>query len=75
MTSLKICQIGDFLGVPLPEEVLSRLNVTEGDTLHLTELPDGSIRVTSDAPDFEGQMQVAQEGMDKYRNALRELAK
>jgi putative addiction module antidote len=75
MNALKIRQIGKSLGVVLPKEALSRLNVKEGDQLFLTEAPDGSVRLTPYDPDFEEQMEAASEGMGAYRNALRQLAK
>ncbi len=33
MTTLKIRQIGNSLGVVLPKDILSRLNVKDGDNL------------------------------------------
>lgn len=72
---LKIRQIGNSLGVVLPKEALARLNLRIGDSLFLTETPDGSMRVTPYDPEFEAQMKLAREGMSAYRNALRELAK
>lgn len=63
MTSLKMQQIGNSLGVVLPKEVLTRLNVTDGDTLYLTDSPDGSMKITSFDPTFENQMKVAEEGI------------
>lgn len=75
MSNVKVRQIGNSLGVVLPKETLSRLNVTDGDILHLTESPDGSMRITPFDPEFETQMKAAREGMGKYRNTLRELAK
>lgn len=75
MTNLKVRQIGNSLGVVLPKEALSRLNVAEGDMLYLTEAPDGSMRITPFDPAFDSQMRAAREGMNKYRNTLRELAK
>lgn len=75
MTQLKVRPIGNSLGVVLPKEVLGRLNVKDGDTLFLTEAPDGSMRITPYDPEFEAQMRAAREGMGRYRNALRELAK
>jgi hypothetical protein len=44
---LKLRKIGNSVGVVLPKEALSRLNVAEGDTVALTEAPDGSLRVTA----------------------------
>jgi bifunctional DNA-binding transcriptional regulator/antitoxin component of YhaV-PrlF toxin-antitoxin module len=61
--------------VVLPKETLGRLNLKNGDSLHLTEAPDGSMRITPYDPAFEEQMRFAREGMGRYRNTLRELAK
>ena len=75
MTQLKVRPFGNSLGVVLPQEILARLNLKSGDSRHLTEAPDGSMRITPYDPDFEAQMKVARKGMAKFRNALRELAK
>jgi hypothetical protein len=48
--------------------------VDQGDTLYLTEAPDG-YRVTPYDPDFEHQMTVARDIMKRDRNLLREMAK
>ena len=42
----KLRKIGNSLGVALPKEVLNRLDVSEGDSLCLTEATDGSLRLT-----------------------------
>ena len=75
MTQLRVRPVGNSLGVVLPKEVLARLNLKNGDSLHLTEAPDGSMRITAYDPAFEAQMRIAREGMGRFRNALRELAK
>jgi putative addiction module antidote len=75
MTQLKVRAVGNSLGVVLPKEILARLKVKSGDILHLTEAPDGSMRITPYDPQFDAQMRLAQQGMAKFRNALRELAK
>src|SRR5580658_8105780 len=41
MVKLKLTTIGTSTGVVLPKEVLSRLGVEKGDTVYLTEAPDG----------------------------------
>ncbi|MBL8642954.1 MAG: AbrB/MazE/SpoVT family DNA-binding domain-containing protein [Rhodospirillaceae bacterium] len=74
VVSLKLRAIGNSVGVVLPKDVLSRLRVQKGDTIYLTEAQDG-FRITVGDPDFERQMQIAEGIMNKYRNALRELAK
>ncbi len=75
MTALKVRQIGNSLGVVLPKDVLARLNLAEGDSVFVTEAPDGTMRITPYDPAFETQMRAAREGMTAYRNTLRELAK
>jgi putative addiction module antidote len=74
MTKLKITTIGSSAGIVLPKEVLARLRVAKGDTIFLTEAPDG-FRITSYDPEFEEQMTHARRFMRNRRDALRELAK
>jgi putative addiction module antidote len=74
MTKLKITTIGSSAGIVLPKEVLARLRVAKGDSIFLTESPEG-FRITSYDPSFEEQMTLARKFMRKHRDALRELAK
>lgn len=71
----KVRKIGNSLGVVLPKDALKELRVAEGDTLYLTEAPEDSLLMTPARPGFKEKMQLAEEGMNRYRNALRELAK
>jgi putative addiction module antidote len=71
---LKLAQVGNSVGAVFSKEALGKLKVGKGDTLFLTESPDG-FRITPYDPDFEGQMNAARSIMRKRRNALRELAK
>jgi hypothetical protein len=54
---------------------MSRLKVRKGDTLYLTEAPGGAFRLTPYNPEFERQMQLAEEIMHDDREILRALAK
>lgn len=74
MVKLTIRKVGNSLGVTLPAEAAKALRVKEGDALYLTETPEGYQLVAHD-PDFEKTMQAAEGFMNRYRNALRELAK
>lgn len=74
-TETKVRKIGNSLGIVLPKEALQAMHVKEGATLYLTEGPESSLRVTPERPGFGEMMDVAERGMQKYRNALRELAK
>lgn len=71
----KVRRIGNSLGIVLPKEALHTLKVEEGATLYLTEGAKGSLRVTPEQPGFADWMDLAENGMQRYRNALRELAK
>ena len=75
MLDIKVRKIGNSLGVVLPKEVLSRLNVQDGDKVFLTEAPDGSYRITPYDPEFEKQINIGKTFMARYRNTLRALAK
>lgn len=74
MVKLTIRKVGNSLGVTFPAEAAKALRVKEGDALYLTETPEGYQLVAHD-PDFEKTMQAAEGFMNRYRNALRELAK
>lgn len=71
---LKVTQIGNSVGVILPKEVLARLKVGKGDSLFVTDLPDGVALRPYDA-EFAEAMEAAREIMKEYRDVLRELAK
>jgi len=75
MLDMKVRKVGNSLGVVLPKEVLSRLNVQNGDKVFLTEAPDGSYRITPYDPEFEKQIKIGKTFMARYRNTLRALAK
>jgi putative addiction module antidote len=64
--------------VVLPKEALARLNVGEGDTVTLTDAPEGGLHVTpatKGREQFAKQMNAAEGIIRRYRNTLRELAK
>lgn len=69
---LKVTQIGNSLGVILPKELLAKLKVGKGDSLHVLETKDG-IEVTPFDPEFADQMSHAIEVMREDRDVLRKL--
>ena len=72
---VEVKRIGNSTGVILPRDLLSRLNLKQGQWLYVTAMPDGGVRLTPHDPDFEEVMQIADELMDEYRDTLRALAK
>ncbi len=72
---LKIRKIGNSVGVLLPKEALSRLNVAEGDTVVLTDAADSGILMRSNQIEFAAKMALVDALCKRYRNTLHELAK
>jgi len=72
-TSVKITTIGNSVGIVLPKEVLNRLHVEKGDSLYVTETPDG-VQLTPYDKDFAEVMDAAKRVMRKNRDVLRRLA-
>lgn len=72
--SLKITKIGNSAGVVLPKELLTKLRAGVGDTLYVSETPEG-IRITAANPDFAEKMAMAERLMREDRDILRVLAK
>jgi putative addiction module antidote len=72
--ALKITKVGNSSGLLLPKEALSRLRVERGDTIYLTETPDG-FRLTPHDPEFERQVAAMRRVAKRRRKVLRELAK
>jgi len=73
MIALKIRKLGNSMGVVMPKEVLSRLKLDKGDTIFLTESPDG-FHLTPYDSEFEKQMELAKKVMKEDRDILRALA-
>ena len=71
----KVRKIGNSLGIVLPKEALQAMKVKEGATLYITEAPECAVQITAESKDFSEMMEIAEEGMQQYRNTLRELAK
>jgi putative addiction module antidote len=72
-TTLKITTVGNSVGIVLPKEYLSHMNVGKGDTLFVTKTSDG-IRLVPYEESFAAQMEVAREVMRENRDVLRKLA-
>lgn len=74
MPKLTVRKVGNSLGVTLPAQVTQALHVREGDQIYLTPTRDG-FRVTPYDPEFAEIMELAEDFLSRYKNALRELAK
>ncbi len=70
----KVTTVGNSVGISLPKEVLAMLRVSKGDTLYLTETPDGVLLTPYD-PAFAEIMEAAEVVMREDRDVLKVLAK
>ena len=75
MLSFQVTTVGASAGFILTKEAMARLKVKKGDTVFLTEAPDGGYRLTPYNPDFARQMALAEKIMHDDREVLRALAK
>jgi putative addiction module antidote len=71
---LKLTAIGNSVGLILPKEVLARLGVGKGDVLS-GSVTQNALELRAIDPEFEEEMAAAEKVMQRYKNALRELAK
>ncbi len=74
MPALKLTSVGTSTGIVIPKEMLARMKVEKGDTLHAIETKDGYLITPFDA-EVQRQMELGREFMKEFREALRELAK
>ncbi|UJB67152.1 AbrB/MazE/SpoVT family DNA-binding domain-containing protein [Acidovorax sp. YS12] len=74
MHTLKLTQIGNSVGVILPKEVLARLKLEKGDTLFLTDSPEG-VNLTPYDPGLDDQIAMGREFMREFRDTFHALAK
>ncbi|NJL91896.1 MAG: AbrB/MazE/SpoVT family DNA-binding domain-containing protein [Coleofasciculaceae cyanobacterium SM2_1_6] len=71
---LNVEKRGDSLSIIIPQEIATNLNIDDGDVLYLTKTPNG-YEISAFDPDFAEMMEITDRGIEKYRNALIELAK
>lgn len=69
-----IRKIGNSEGVIIPKEILDKLGLTAGDLLSIVSDENG-VKFVPAKNDLARQLEAARECMDKYKVALRELAK
>jgi putative addiction module antidote len=74
MATVKVTTVGNSVGIVLPREILEKLRIEKGDTLYVTETPDG-IQLTPYDAEFEKKFEIAKGVMRKHRDVLRRLAK
>jgi putative addiction module antidote len=71
--TVKLTTVGNSTGIILPRELLERLRLKKGDTLHVLETPNG-VELTSFDPEMARKLDVAETVMRRRRNLLKKLA-
>lgn len=72
-TELKVVGIGEDAGIILPRAILQHLGLKEGDSLTLTQTPEGILLTTAE-DEFTRQMRLAEQIMHEDRDVLHLLA-
>ena len=72
--TLKLTQIEDSVGIILPQDVLTELNITKEQSLYLIKTEIG-FHITTINPGIVAQMKLADEIMHRRNFVLRELSK
>lgn len=72
---LEVKKIGNSTGLILPKELLAKLSLQQGQWLHVTQMPDGGVRLTPYDPEFDRAMALVDDIMDEYKDTLHALAK
>jgi putative addiction module antidote len=72
---LQLRKIGNSVGVILPRELLARLDLKDGDTLHVVEAPNRELRLTRLDPNHARAVEIAREMFRDYADTFKALAK
>lgn len=71
---IELKRIGNSTGLILPKDLLARLGLQQGDTVFVSETPDGIV-LSRREETFEKGMEIARKAMKQYASTLKELAK
>lgn len=74
MHTLKLTQIGNSVGFILPKEMLAKLKLEKGQSVFVTETPEGFVLTPYD-PALEDQIQAGRAFMQDFRDTFHQLAK
>ncbi len=72
---LQVRKIGNSIGVILPKELLQRLRLKEGDTLHVVEQSERGLKLTPYDPKHAKAMEIARRAFRDYADTFKALAK
>jgi putative addiction module antidote len=73
--TLQIRKIGNSVGLILPKELLARLKLKEGDTLHIVEQTERGLKLSPYDPKHAKAMEIARRAFRNYADTFKALAK
>lgn len=73
MEKTKLRKIGTSLGIIIPATIIEKHGIKEGDEISLFE-EEGGIKIMTANEDFKETIRIAEQVMDRYKEALQELA-
>lgn len=73
--ALQIRKIGNSVGLILPKELLARLNLKEGDKLHIVEQTERGLKLSPYNPKHAKAMEIARRSFTTYADTYKALAK
>lgn len=72
---LQVRRIGNSLGFILPKDLLARLDLKEGDKLHIVEQTERAMKISPYDPKHAKAMEIARKAFRAYSNTFKALAK
>jgi putative addiction module antidote len=73
--TLQVRKIGNSVGLILPKELLARLKLKEGDTLHIVEQTERGLKLSPYDPKHAKAMEIARRAFRTYADTFKALAK
>jgi putative addiction module antidote len=73
MATLKLTAVGTSTGLVIPKEMLNRMKLKRGDSLHVIEIPDGYLLTPYD-PSIAAQVEAGRGFVKSYRDTFKALA-
>ncbi len=72
---LELKKIGNSTGLILPKELLTQLDLAQGDWVHVVRTADKGVKITRYDPDHDEALEIARDVMREYRDTFKTLAK
>ena len=74
MFQTKIRKVGNSSVVTMSSEMLSALDVKDGDTVYVTRSDDNGLKISAHDPQIVAALEAAEQVMDENRDLLQALA-